>query len=236
MLNIFIVPSSIQPLFGVIDYEERYRQTLKTIQSIKENVKGEFIIVLADSSAKKLSSEKTQALKDSVNLFLDFYDDEKAQYFNSNWMKSHGENYLLYNSIRAIKDIYLGNYNLELQSIAGRMYKLGGRCALLPSLNIKEHTDEDGKYVFKKRLSTWRNLEQQKVYNSTHLLETRFYSWSLNLVDDYLNIIEKNFELFSHGLDTEHAHLINIPPDKLVEKNKMHVGCYIAASGQYIED
>jgi len=236
MLDVFIIPSTIQPLFGVINYEDRFTQTLETIQSIKDTVKGKSIIILADSSAKELPAEKLQKLRDSVTLFLDFHNDDLAQQFNKNWLKSHGENYLLHNSILRLKEIYDVNYNYDLKDTKGRMYKLGGRCKLLPSFDIQEHHDSGDNYVFKTRLSTWRTPEQQKVCDSTHLLETRFYSWPISFMYDYLGIIQKNFELFNQGLDTEHAHFINIPKDKLIEKERMHVGCYIAASGAYIED
>lgn len=230
MLNIFIVPSTIQPLYGVVSYEDRFTQTMDTVNSIKDRVKNDFKIVLADSSAKKLSADKIDLIQKSVDVFLDFSDDETCQAFNKHWLKSQGENYLLYNAISIMKQSH------DLYNTEGRMYKLGGRCKLLENFNIQDHTNLKDKYVFKKRLDTWRTLEQQKVHNSTHLLETRLYSWPFSFADDYLNIIKKNFDLFNDGLDTEHAHFINVPKTHLHEYDKLNVGCIIAASGQYIED
>lgn len=230
MLNIFIVPSTIQPLYGVVSYEDRFTQTMDTIISIKDQVKDNYKIVLADSSSHKLPIDKINLIRNSVDVFLDFSDDDTCKNFNQNWLKSHGENYLLYNSIMHLKQFH------DFSNTEGRMYKLGGRCKLLDGFNIENHTSLKNNYVFKKRLNTWRNEDQQKVHNSTHLLETRLYSWPFSFVEDYLNVIKKNFELFNYGLDTEHAHFINIPKSKLVEYEKLNVGCIIAASGQYIED
>jgi len=228
MLNIFVIPSTIQPLYGVVSDDDRFNQTLETIESIKKCVRDDFFIILADSSARKLNDNKKTVLKSSSDVFLDYSDSATCQEFNKNWLKSHGENYLLFQSIRFIQN------NLSVDN--ARVYKLGGRCHLLPSFNVQDHTNMIDKFVFKKRLSTWRNEEQQKVFNSTHLLETRLYSWPHDFNNKYLSIIEKNFQLFHHGLDTEHAHFINIDKKDLHEYDKINVGCIIAASGTYIED
>lgn len=230
MLNIFIVPSTIQPLYGVVSYEDRFKQTMDTVNSIKNTVKDDFKIVLIDSSSNKLSDDKIKTITENVDTFLDLSDDQNCQAFNQNWLKSHGENYLLYNAILYLKRSH------DFSITEGRMYKLGGRCKLLNSFDNKDHIELKDKYVFKKRLNTWRTLEQQKIHNSTHLLETRLYSWPFSFVDDYLKVIRKNFELFKDGLDTEHAHFINISKEKLHEHDKLNVGCIIAASGEYIED
>ena len=227
MNNIFVIPSTIQPFYGVVSHEDRYIQTLETIKSIKNIVKDEHLIVLIDSSAVKLSQEKLENLKNNVDVFLDFSDDQLAQEFNGKWLKSPGENYLLFNAIIKTKQLF------DLTNKKGRMYKLGGRCFLLPKFNSLDHTSIEDRYIFK---NTWRTLEEQKICNSTHLLETRFYSWPFNFVDDYLEVIKKNFEMFNYGLDTEHAHFLNIPKDKLVEFDKMNVGCIMAANGNYMED
>lgn len=228
MLNIFIIPSTIQPLYGVVSDDDRFNQTLETIESIKKYVSDDFFIILADSSARKLDDHKKSILKNASDVLLDYSDNATCQEFNKNWLKSHGENYLLYQSIQFIQN------NLGVDN--ARVYKLGGRCHLLPSFNVKDHTNMIDKFVFKKRLNTWRNEEQQKVFNSTHLLETRLYSWPYSFNNRYLGIIQKNFSLFNHGLDTEHAHFINIDKEDLYEYDKINVGCIIAASGAYIED
>lgn len=228
MLNIFIIPSTVQPLYGVVNDDDRYSQTLETIESIKKYVKDDFLIILADSSARKLVDAKMEALRNASNIFLDYSDDPVCQEFNKNWLKSHGENYLLFQTISYIQQ------NVKVND--ARVYKLGGRCHLLPSFSTIDHTSLKDKFVFKKRLNTWRNEEQQKVFNSTHLLETRLYSWPYEYNNKYLNIIEKNFNLFKYGLDTEHAHFLNIAKEDLYEYDKINVGCIIAASGAYIED
>jgi hypothetical protein len=118
----------------------------------------------------------------------------------------------------------------------GRMFKLGGRCELLEEFTMDDYKDTSGKYVFKKRLNSWK--DEQSQMGATHLLETRLYSWSLDMVDEYLSILDKNFALLNQGLDTEHAHFLNIPKEKLLEFEVLNVGAMIAGytSSFYIKD
>jgi len=107
---------------------------------------------------------------------------------------------------------------------------------LQDSFDLKDYDNCYGKYVFKKRLNSWMPEEIQNSYGSTHILETRLYSWCFSLIDEYIQVIHKNFELFNRGLDTEHSHLINIPPDKLLEYDMVNTGCVLALNGEYMLD
>lgn len=229
MKDIFVVPSCIQPNMGVIDFEERYKQTLKTFESIR-NKTEDSLIVLVDSSTHPLEEWKKEELGSKVDIFLDFSQDETAQKINNLQLKSFGENYLLLNGITYLKQ------HLDFKNLTGRMFKMGGRSQLLDAFDIREYDNTFGKYVFKKRLNSWMPKEVQDHFGSTHILETRFYSWCFSLVDEYVEIINKNFVLFNQQLDTEHSHFLNIPPDKLIEFDMLNVGMTIALNGHYMVD
>jgi hypothetical protein len=62
------------------------------------------------------------------------------------------------------------------------------------------------------------------------------YSWCLSLVDEYEQIILKNFGTMNKGLDTEHCHFLNVPKDKLIEVDMLNVGTTIARTGDYMLD
>jgi len=104
--------------------------------------------------------------------------------------------------------------------------------SLLDGFTIDDYKDTEGKYVFKKRTKSWMDESIQKEYNSPYILETLLYSWSLSLVDEYLDILDKNVEYMikgaMHRFDTEHAHFCNIPKDKLLEFDKMNAGGHVA--------
>lgn len=230
-MDIFIVPSCIKSKVGMINHADRFEQTLKTFATVRQQV-PDAVIVFCDSSIGGLEETKRFKIKNSVDYYLDYSDDPTAQEINERMLKSHGETYLLKSAILFARD------KLNLQKETGRMFKLGGRCELLNEFTMNDYANADGKFVFKKRLDSWMDKNIQQHFGSTHLLETRLYSWNLNMIDEYISILDKNFDLLNSGLDTEHAHYVNIPKDKLLEFDVLNVGCYVAGytEAYYIKD
>ena len=229
-MNIFIVPSCIKTLIGKINYEDRYQQTLKTFDTLRRQV-SDSIIIFCDSSIGSLEDDRKAMISSKVDYYLDFSSDSTAMHINQMGLKSMGESYLLGHSILYAKD----HLNLNQR---GRMFKLGGRCEVLETFTLEDSKDAEGKFVFKKRLPSWKDEETKKNFGCTHLLETRLYSWNLDMVDEYLSVLDKNIELINRGLDTEHAHFINIPKDKLLEFETLNIGAVIAGytDSYYIKD
>jgi len=229
MKNIFIVSSCIQPNIGVVNFEDRYTQTIETFDSVRRRTKDS-LIVFTDSSVHPLENWKLDVIKSKVDIFLDMSTNTSAQEINRHGLKSFGENFLILNSIMHLKEKY------DFKNMEGRMFKLGGRVGLLDEFDLKDYDNTFGKFVFKKRVQSWMPLDVQNSYGSTHVLETRLYSWCFSLVDEYIDIIHKNFALFNKGLDTEHSHMINVPSSKLLEFDMMNTGCVTALTGQYMHD
>jgi hypothetical protein len=232
-MNVFIVPSCIRSLIGQIPFEERYNLTFNTFKSIKKQV-PDAIIIFCDSSIGGLSIDKKNELSSHVDYYLDYSDDPIAQNFNQRGLKSFGEIYLLRKSIEFAK------LKLDLNQ-PGRMFKLGARYILLDSFTLDDYKDADGKFVFKKRTKSWMEESIQKEYDSPYILETLLYSWSLFMTDEYLEIIDRNFEYMIRGsihrFDTEHAHFFNVPKDKLLEFDRLNAGGHVAGytSSYYVE-
>jgi hypothetical protein len=78
MKNIFIVTSCIQPSIGVLNFEDRYTQTIETFDSIRRQTKDS-LIVFTDSSVHPLDTAKLEVIKSKVDVFLDFSKDQQAQ-------------------------------------------------------------------------------------------------------------------------------------------------------------
>lgn len=220
-MNVFIVTSCINAVIGKISNEDRYEQTLKAFGTIRKQVPNS-IIVFCDSSVGGLEEDKKATIIPLVDHYLDCSADSFAQQVNSRGLKSLGETYTLKRGITFIKD------KLNINEQTGRMFKITGRCILLEKFTMDDYTNADGKYVFKKRVESWMDKNIQQQFGSTHILETRFYSWDIKLVDEYLAILDKNFELLNRGFDTEHAHFLNIPKDKLLEFDFLNMGGQVA--------
>lgn len=226
-MHYFIVPSCIKSNIGRLQWEDRFQQTLKTFDSVKMFVPDSYILFV-DSSIGGLTDAEKKEIHSRVSVYLDFSTDPVAQEINRNGLKSIGETYLLSRGIHFLKEENPNNIT--------RVYKLGGRVEMISSFNIRDYDNTEGKYVFKKRLDSWMDKNIQKQFNSTHILETRFYSWCPTLMDDYLRVIDANIGLMNRGFDTEHSHFLNIPKDKLLEFEHLNVGCWVAAGGYYIID
>jgi len=219
----------MKPLFGVINFDDRYTQTLETFASIR--IKDPTaLIVFSDSSVYPLTDDELETITSNVDMVLDFSKHEECIHFNKNGSKSHGENYMLFHTIQHLKTIY------DFDTMEGRMFKVGARCTLLDDFNIKDYDNCRHKYVFKTRANSWMSASIQDAYGSTHILQTRLYSWDFSLVEDYLTVIKKNFIKFSMGFDTEHSHLMNIDPDKLIERDMLHCHMIMALNGQIMLD
>jgi hypothetical protein len=230
MKNIFLVTSCMQPKFGVISMEDRYKQTLETFESIRNRTEDSFIL-FTDSSPIPIEQSKWDVIRSKVDLVLDLSGDPQVQQFNTHeQLKSFGESNLILRSIGFMKSKY------DFKTMEGRMFKLGGRAKLQDNFNIRDYDNTQGKFIFKKRLASWMPPEVQARFGSTHILETRSYSWCLSLVDEYEQIIQNNFQLLNNGLDTEHCHFLNIPKDKLLEFDMMNVGMMVARNGDYMLD
>ena len=225
--HVFIVTSCMKPHTGIIPHEERFKQTVESFDSIRKMVPDAFII-FSDCSVFEITPEEMDIINPKIDLHLDFRNVHYTQEFNKHGLKSHGELYMLYYSVLHYKD----NYDTDLD---GTMFKLGARCKLNDDFDANKFDEHKGKYVFKTRLDTWRN-QAEKEKGWTHLLETRLYSWSFSLIDDYIQVLAKNLGSLSQGLDTEHAHLLHIDPDKLIEIPMVNCSCTIAADGKLMLD
>jgi hypothetical protein len=97
---------------------------------------------------------------------------------------------------------------------------MSARTDLLNDFNIYEH-DKWGKYVFKKRMPTW--LSDSRKDFATDLFITRMFSFCPSLIDDYIQTLQKNINVVMQtGIDTEHAHFLNIHKELLIELDQIH--------------
>lgn len=225
-MNIFIIPSCIRANNSFISVEQRFKQTLVTLDSIRQVDKKAFIFFI-DNSVLPLKNDELVQIKNKVDMFIDLHDDLEAQNINNlpniHIVKGLGEVNMLYRSLEVLKGCF------DFTKEKGRIFKMGGRCFFESSFDIERYEGYEGKYIFKTRKESWRG-------NGQYLIDTRMYSWCFSLVDEYMDILKKSMPFILQNIDTEHAHFLNIPQDKLVEFDKIYVGCIIALNGSYVSD
>lgn len=223
--QLFIVTSALNPNMGVISRSDRIQQTYDGLKSLREKCPNA-IILLADGSPEKVELEKIKALEQLVDLVADFSGDKDIAQFANSGRKSEAENVLMLKVLLLLKQ-EPGIMRL-LQSV-NRIYKFSGRTILDDKFDIYDHA-HFGKYVFKKRMSTWLQGERAEVF--TDLLITRLFSFCPSLIDDYFVVCRRNLQaVLETGIDTEHAHFFNIDSDKLIELDTIHCRGTVAGTG-----
>ena len=225
-LDLFIVTSALNATMGAVSREDRIIQTREGIKSLREKCPNA-IIILSDGSPIKLEKEKLLDLSETVNICMDWSEDSDIKQFAENGRKSEAENVLM------IKTMMLLKHNpdmMQLMPSVRRIFKLSGRTNIDDEFDVNEH-NHFGKYVFKKRMSSWIADDRRDIY--TDLLITRMFSLCPSLIDDYIAVCYKNLNSIKiFKVDTEHAHFFNINRKYLVELDKIHCHGIVAGSGQ----
>lgn len=226
---LFIITSALRPMIGVFSDEERYKQTIKTIQSIRSKCPNAYIL-FADASVRPVGAMEFLCISKMVNFFMrmdEKYNEDVIQ-LSKGGLKSHAETALLYHILVQMKRD--PNLQKALYSV-NRIFKISGRLELDEGFDIRQYDEWFGKYVFRKRIPTW--MPQPHVVSD--LLVTRLYSFCPSLIDDYIGVLQRNFQMLNY-VDTEHAHFANINPNYLVEFDKVHCKGQVASNGQWEYD
>lgn len=221
MKSIFIITSCLRPAIGVFSPDERLKQTLETVDSIRKKSPDSFMI-LSDVSIEPLT-EKYEELVSKVDLFLDLSNVDFLSHFTKNGMKSQGECAMMH----VVLD-YL-EHNPDLLKDVDRIFKITGRLQLDDGFDIKEYDGLNGKYVFKKRIPTWMN---QPIHGATHVFDTRLWSMCTSLIGVHTQALEKVFPLLG-PIDLEHAYFAVLDKEKVVEFDKVHCRGQVASTGEW---
>lgn len=225
--NLFIVTSSLKPNMGTFSDEDRFTQTIKSLESLRQKV-PDAIILFSDCSARPVAETERQEINKYANIYLDLSTQPNCKFCVENSLKSPGENSMLFFTLLTLKQ------NPQISPLLNqvkRIFKYSARTILEEGFDIKDYDGLFGKFVFKKRIPTWTS---QVIHGRDHLFITRLYSFCPSLIDTYLGVLQTNLDLLQNGgvPDTEHAHFISIPKNYLVEFDKLNCWGWLAGNGQ----
>jgi hypothetical protein len=217
--NLFIVTSTIVTNHGMISSQDRFLQTIETIESIRKNDKNSKIFLIDNS---EIPEEIKKILSDKVDMFMGIGQRNATKIFNINQMKGAGELYMLLVAI----DFLMSN-NLKFK----RIFKLSGRYKLSDNFDMRFYDDLGEKFCFKTR---------EKDYNNNFFFHTRMWSVDGNLIEDMKEIIQKSFKMHISNLDKnltiENCIYKNMNFSKLVEVGTIYCEGYIAPWNKLIQD
>mgnify|MGYP003344078256 CR=1 FL=1 len=217
--NLFIVTSALKPVTGVFSDDQRFSQTIATLKSIRKVV-PDAIIIFTDVSIRPVSSLEKESITGLCDAYIDLSEHPEIRRLSEVGLKSMAENALMFFTLIDLK-------RKNLLKDVKRIFKFSARSELEDTFDIKEYDNLFGKFVFKKRITSWSNSD-------TSLFITRMFSFCPSLVDTYLETIRKNLNDLSNNLvpDTEHAHFVNIPEKYLVEFETLGCEGFLAGNGK----
>lgn len=228
MKFLFLVGSALKHFqedkFSAYDEEQRFNQTLETIECIRNKV-PESYVVLFECSSKAIDDKQKDILKEKADLFLEFYKEPVLQQIYENLEKrpeliTYGKSLLetrgLLNALYVIKQ-----HNLFSDS--QRVFKLTGRYLLNDDFDIKDYGSKflEGKYIVKKydylleegESFNESNLENvyAYLYGAKGMMITGLWSFDRMLFNDAVEALEKAFKYmekmiqYTAGTDVEHS-------------------------------
>ena len=117
VIKVSAKPLSYIGFRSVHNYEDRYNDTKKTIESIKKYIPNGKIFLIECSELEK---DKEEYLRSNVDYFLNLYDQKKCIEMTTSLSKSMGEGIMTIKAIKYIKENNI-NYN-NLFKISGRYW------------------------------------------------------------------------------------------------------------------
>lgn len=239
-MNIFVITSIINVKHGSIySTDQRFLQTIETINSIRDRVKKSYII-LAEFDFKSLkAAHKNELIKHTDDIY-DLTDDPLANMYRT--VKSLGDIYCIIKSIQTIKDTFANNF--KINSIS----KISGRYILNENFDIKHLTPKDSITL------TIRKIKHEIIGHNLTCYETKFYIFAffdgriseeksvsvpVTSFDTIIGFLKLSLEMVKSGksIDVENAfyqiYKTGMMKFKVVESSLIGVSGNISPSGEY---
>jgi len=201
VINTGNVPWSYSSVRSVFSVEERFQQTLHTIQSIRDR-HDQTTIMLVECSL--LSKEMEETLKNSVDYYIQCYEnDEIRSACIHNGLKGYGE---------AMKTMTAVTYIKNHQITFKRLFKISGRYYLDASFSKDSYATDT--YSF-------------KLYDSTNGI-TVLYSVPYCLVDDFERILQTIIRIYQTRGPTGYETLLPIMCTPITRIDTLGVCGYVS--------
>jgi len=207
----FLITSAIMSKYGSFSIEERFNQTIDTINSIKKYAPGSSI-TLIESSTVPLDIEKYQKpLNDIINEYIDFTRDETVISISRQWNNQH--------IVKNVTESYvLSQVLTNFKTEHNRIFKISGRYVLTDKFNTAEQYIVDPVVVFRDK---WPNNWPEGMCDIPFQYPTTGLSFSSKLIEFMQDVYTKSyFEILKHVnkqqyCDLEHALYKFIPEEKI---------------------
>jgi len=194
--HLFLVSSAINTKFGDFTTQARLRQTIGTINSIKERIPNAKVIII-ESSGYKLEDDVLTQLRENSNVVIDFSGDAAVQHVynckmtvngNFDWdiVKNTCEILSFYKSLE-----FISKESKTLLSNVDRIHKISGRYSLTNNFNPYLYEVEKNKIIIlRKKFTQFTGEQFNGIVDIPYQYMTRLWSWPIQKYDTIYKFYE----------------------------------------------
>jgi len=230
---LFLVGSAINHFqeenYSEFNAEQRFQQTLDTIQSIKDKVPDAYILIY-EGSETPINQEYKDNLIEQSDLFLEFGNDP---YMKSLYQNSHKDphRFMYIKSMLECRCLELVLQHMQEHNVfndATRVFKLSGRYKLNQYFDINDYKSMflTNKYVMKYYDYAERFEDIENIYCNFYgckgSIVTGLWSFDRFLFNDIFDVLQRSFQYMERaiqitaGIDIEHSFYHFIGRDKII--------------------
>jgi hypothetical protein len=224
--SIFVISNAlvVSGAKSVYSLEQRYEQTLKTIDSIDKACPSSIKIMF--DAGETLSEKHVKSIADRGVTVIHTGGQESVKACAQRGLKSVGESLSFHMTLNLIRANNI---------VADRIYKISGRYWLNDNFVLgSEHVN---KFVFTKRTKTWMHEDQIKITGVDHTYQSRLFHFDYSLLPTMLDELKNVMIDCSYlGIDIEHAYFKYMSKYNPIEMDKIGLSGYQAPTGEMVDD
>lgn len=198
---------------SVYSHNERFEQTKKTIESVKQKIPNSKILLVECS---ELNKEYEEYFLNNVDYFINLINEPQKVKNIYSRSKSLGEGTI---TIEAIN--YIKNNNILFDNF----FKISGRYWLSENFNYTNFVNED--------------IIVHNIHNNKNNTCTSLYKLNKCNIIDFYNFLISNIKLMFEciGYEVLFAIFLNLPKkNKVIHLNKIGIKGYISVSNDFIDN
>jgi hypothetical protein len=226
--GIFLITSALRTIDQLSKYssEERFNQTIETIQSIKKYGPSNSKLYLIEGSSEDPDADKLKIIEDMDVHIFKAYENPETRLYAQRGFKTFIENLCLFHFLD-----WFSKNPVE----ARRIYKISGRYVL--NNNFKPGFDHKDAFVFLRSFDSWMSPQKQEETNAKKFYETRLYHMDYSLLNTYRNeVVNMINDSIRFDINVEHAMYKFLSKYNVVEVDKIGVSGFISPSGEFKDD
>lgn len=229
MLPIYLINHALRvQQLSIYTEEERFTQTMETIQSIEKHAPG--LVFMFDNSPEMPNEHYINAFQDLGVNWIYSGDLEETKKFSKLGMRSIAETFALIEVTKFLNDL------IGCAPDDARIIKLSGRYRLNDNFKPDQPEFKDA-FVFPHPMDSWMTPDRQLLTGALKLYNLRLWHMDKSLWNTFCSELPNILnDCLTHGIDIEHSYWKNLHKYKVVTVDKVGVNGNIAPSGDFVDE